>query len=218
MIEPQADATQGQSKTAPKVGSVRLPYSSKVTEATVTRWRRRWGEYVGAREPLLDIYVNGGEEFTVLSPARGVLTSMYAKEGQRVKTGEELGHITVDPSSPRPLPAGEQYSLEPAPAGGAEEEREERETPPEEEPRGATAPTADKKPSTPAGKVKVSFNLWPEEVTRLRDIAARRRTTVTAALQRAIADEVFLTAEMDKGAHVLLRYSTGEYREVIMHL
>jgi hypothetical protein len=68
----------------------------------------------------------------------------------------------------------------------------------------------------PRGKVKVSFNLWREEVDRLRRLAEGARTTKTAALQRAIADATFFAEETGRGARVLLRYPNGEYREVIM--
>jgi pyruvate/2-oxoglutarate dehydrogenase complex dihydrolipoamide acyltransferase (E2) component len=203
----------------------------------VIRWRKNWGQYVGAFEPLIEVRFDGVGDFVVRSPASGVLTELYTPPGTSVKVGQLLGQVTKDPTTPRALPPGEQYPLEPlaeleesdrpqhdAPSPDAddrasvESQADNPPLPPEADDQVGVDPTvASKKPSTPAGKVKVSFNLWPEEVARLRDIARRRRSTVTAALQRAIADEMFLTIETDKGAHVLLKYPGGEYREVIMH-
>jgi multidrug efflux pump subunit AcrA (membrane-fusion protein) len=124
------------------------------------------------------------------SPIAGTVAKLLVEAGRDVKPGTEVALIETDHASESTAPSD--------PGSTARQSR------------------PAKRPSTPSGKVKVSFNLWPDELDQLRGLASKTRTTVTAALQRAIADEVFLDDQISKGAQLLLRYPTGEYREVIM--
>jgi hypothetical protein len=71
------------------------------------------------------------------------------------------------------------------------------------------------KSSTPAGKVKASFNLLPEDVGSLRAMAQRLGTTVTHVLQRAIRDEKFVQDQLAKGNRFALIDQRGTAHEII---
>jgi len=62
--------------------------------------------------------------------------------------------------------------------------------------------------------VKVSFNLPKDELDGLRELATRRRVTVTQALRQAIATERFL-AEQPQGSKVFIEDPDGKMREVV---
>jgi hypothetical protein len=77
------------------------------------------------------------------------------------------------------------------------------------------APGRGPKSSVPAGKIKASFNLLPEDISSLRSMADRFGTTVTYILQRAIRDESFIRDELDKGNRFAIVDRHGTAREII---
>jgi hypothetical protein len=72
-----------------------------------------------------------------------------------------------------------------------------------------------RKSPTPAGKVKASFNLLPNEIDSLRAMAARLGTTVTNVLQRAIRDERFVQDQLARGNRFAVVDQKGSVREII---
>lgn len=64
-------------------------------------------------------------------------------------------------------------------------------------------------------KVKVSFNLNPDDVKVLKNIAAERGTSVTEVLRGAIALEQVAHDATRRGAHLLLR-DGGETTRVLI--
>jgi hypothetical protein len=71
------------------------------------------------------------------------------------------------------------------------------------------------KTSTPAGKVKASFNLLPEDIDSLRSMARQLGTTVTNVLQRAVRDERFIQEQLAEGRHFAVIDRKGTAREII---
>jgi hypothetical protein len=71
------------------------------------------------------------------------------------------------------------------------------------------------KSSTPGGKVKASFNLLPEDLGSLRELAARLGTTVTNVLERAIRDEHFVQEQLAAGHRFAIVDRDGTVREII---
>jgi hypothetical protein len=74
---------------------------------------------------------------------------------------------------------------------------------------------ARKSTSTPAGKVKASFNLLPEDLDLLRALARRHGTTVTNVLERAIRDEQFIQDQLAGGNRFAIVDREGTVREII---
>ena len=72
-----------------------------------------------------------------------------------------------------------------------------------------------RKGSTPAGKVKASFNLLPEELDVLRALAGRLGTTVTNVVERAIRDEHFVQEQLAAGNRFAIVDGDGAVREII---
>jgi hypothetical protein len=72
-----------------------------------------------------------------------------------------------------------------------------------------------RKSSTPAGKVKASFNLLPEDLAVLRVLAERLGTTVTNVLERAIRDEHFVQEQLAAGHRFAIVNRDGTVREII---
>lgn len=64
--------------------------------------------------------------------------------------------------------------------------------------------------------VKVTVNLPEDAVEAIREIAARRGTTVTEALRRAIESEKFLDQEIRNDSKILLEKADGSIRQVII--
>jgi hypothetical protein len=79
---------------------------------------------------------------------------------------------------------------------------------------GAGAAAA-RKGSTPAGKVKASFNLLPEDLGLLRALAGRLGTTVTNVLERAIRDEHFIQEQLADRKRFAIVERDGTVREII---
>jgi hypothetical protein len=99
---------------------------------------------------------------------------------------------------------------------GAELAREEAEQAREEaEQRLTELGHAVRKSSAPAGKVKASFNLLPEDIDSLRAMAQRLGTTVTYVLQRAIRDERFVRDMIAEGNRFDIVDRKGNRREII---
>jgi|SRR5215831_1030714 len=71
------------------------------------------------------------------------------------------------------------------------------------------------KSAAPAGKVKASFNLLPEDIDSLRAMAERLGTTVTSVLQRAIRDERFVQEQLTEGNRFAVVDRQGTVREII---
>jgi hypothetical protein len=65
-----------------------------------------------------------------------------------------------------------------------------------------------------AAMVKASFNLPREELEGLRELAKKRRVSVTQALRQAIATERFL-ADQPEGSKVFIEDPDGKMREVV---
>lgn len=79
---------------------------------------------------------------------------------------------------------------------------------------GETSPTSHKRP-TPAGKVKASFNLLPEDIDSLRAMAKQLGTTVTNVIQRSIRDERFIQDQLAEGNRFAVVDRKGTIREII---
>ena len=62
---------------------------------------------------------------------------------------------------------------------------------------------------------KVTFNLPNNELEALRSLAARRGSTVTSTLRKAIDTEVFLDEQERKGAKILIEEPNGTFSRVI---
>jgi predicted DNA-binding protein len=63
--------------------------------------------------------------------------------------------------------------------------------------------------------VKVSFNLAPEVVDVLKDLASKRGMTVTDVLRRAIGTEKFVQNEIDKGGKILVEEKDKSIKQVV---
>ena len=64
--------------------------------------------------------------------------------------------------------------------------------------------------------VKISVNLTEDAVEALKDLAAKRGTTVTEVLRRAISTEKYLDdVQRGEGAKVLLEDKKGQIRELV---
>lgn len=62
---------------------------------------------------------------------------------------------------------------------------------------------------------KVTVNLGDEVVAVLRDLAARRDTSLTDTLRRAIANEKFFQDELDQGSKILIEGRDRKTERVI---
>ena len=85
----------------------------------------------------------------------------------------------------------------------------------EEAAPGAEAAATRSKRSTPAGKVKASFNLLPGDIDSLRAMAGWLKTTVTNVVQRAIRDERFIQEQLAQGNRFAVVDREGTAREII---
>lgn len=63
--------------------------------------------------------------------------------------------------------------------------------------------------------VRLSANVPEDCYTALREMAARRCTTVTEVLRRAISDEAFIQERLESGARLLVEPREGPIREVV---
>ena len=64
--------------------------------------------------------------------------------------------------------------------------------------------------------VKISVNLTEDAVEALKDLAAKRGTTVTDVLRRAISTEKYLDhVQREEGAKVLVEDKKGRIRELV---
>jgi hypothetical protein len=77
------------------------------------------------------------------------------------------------------------------------------------------APSAGATSNEP-GIVKVSFNLPKDEADELRQLAARRNTTLTQTLRSALANEKLLRDEVDDDGKVLIETKRGRLKELIL--
>jgi len=79
----------------PKTVSISLPYLGEaVTEATVTAWFRKLGNYVVADEPLLAVSTDK-TDVELPSPASGYLTEILVDVDETVLIGTKLGLIEI---------------------------------------------------------------------------------------------------------------------------
>ncbi len=67
-----------------------------------------------------------------------------------------------------------------------------------------------------ANVVKVSFNLPKDEADELRQLAAKRNTTLTHTLRSALANEKLLRDEVEDDSKVLIENKRGRLRELIL--
>jgi hypothetical protein len=63
--------------------------------------------------------------------------------------------------------------------------------------------------------IKVSFNLPRDEFSALRELAARRNTTMTQTVRAALATEMFLQKQVDDGA-IILTSKGRQAQEIVM--
>lgn len=64
--------------------------------------------------------------------------------------------------------------------------------------------------------VKISVNLTEDAVEALKDLAAKRGTTVTDVLRRAISTEKYLDhVQREEGSKVLVEDKKGKIRELV---
>lgn len=68
----------------------------------------------------------------------------------------------------------------------------------------------------PPARVKVSFNLPPDELEQLRSLAERRSDTVTDTLRRAIALELLADQVARRGSKLLIADPDGNMREIVL--
>lgn len=62
---------------------------------------------------------------------------------------------------------------------------------------------------------RLSVNLAPEVAEALRDLARRRRVSVTEVVRQAISDEKYLQDAADDGAKILIQEEGRPLRELI---
>lgn len=80
------------------------------------------------------------------------------------------------------------------------------------------SPKARARRNTTLEVVKVSFNIPVQQYKDLDNLAASRGMTMTEALRRAIASEVFLQNEHDKGFRVIIENDEGDRRQLVMSI
>ena len=71
-----------------------------------------------------------------------------------------------------------------------------------------------KTPATPAGYVKVTFNLAAELYLTLKTLAENRGVTMTETLNQAIATEKYIDEHEQKGCQVLLEHPNGRFEQL----
>lgn len=64
--------------------------------------------------------------------------------------------------------------------------------------------------------VKVSFNIPAQQFEDLDNLAASRGVTMTEVLRRAIASEMFLQSEADKGRNIIIEDDNGKNRKQLI--
>jgi hypothetical protein len=63
--------------------------------------------------------------------------------------------------------------------------------------------------------VKISANLPRQTLNVLKDLAARRGTTVTEALRRAIETDSFLTTAEEEGSKILIQGRDKDVTQIV---
>lgn len=69
---------------------------------------------------------------------------------------------------------------------------------------------------TTTERVKVSFNLTPQEVERLKDLASKRGVTATDVLRRALATEFYIYDTYAEGGKLLIEEPGKPTRELVL--
>ena len=64
--------------------------------------------------------------------------------------------------------------------------------------------------------VKLSFNLPPEDVTTLRELASRRTTTMTGVILKGLSLLTYLQDAADKGGKILIEDRRGRLRQIVL--
>lgn len=77
------------------------PMGESISEATIARWLKHQGESVTMDEPLVELETDK-VTLEVSSPATGVLTDIFVKEGDTVNVGALIGRVT-EGDSPKSL-------------------------------------------------------------------------------------------------------------------
>lgn len=65
--------------------------------------------------------------------------------------------------------------------------------------------------------VKVSFNLPADELAALKELAKRRRVSVTQALRQAIADSKFIEDQMKVNNQLVVERPDGSRSDIVIH-
>jgi predicted transcriptional regulator len=65
--------------------------------------------------------------------------------------------------------------------------------------------------------IKASFNLPEEELAQLKELAEKRRVSVTQALRQAIADSSFIEQQVQEKNKLVVEKPDGTQREVSVH-
>jgi pyruvate dehydrogenase E2 component (dihydrolipoamide acetyltransferase) len=116
-----------------------------IAEGTVSKWMKKVGDRVERDEPLLEISTDKVDA-EIPSPAAGILTEVFANEGDTVAVNSVIGRIaaegeSTEPSGPPPASAPDPAAQESVQAAAPAPERAPAPAPqPEPQPEAAPAP------------------------------------------------------------------------------
>jgi 2-oxoglutarate decarboxylase len=84
---------------------VTLPeMGESVTEGSIVEWRKKVGEFIAEGDPIVDITTDK-VDVEVPAPASGVVTRLFAAEGETVAVGSVLAQIDTTKTAPEVKPA-----------------------------------------------------------------------------------------------------------------
>jgi hypothetical protein len=64
--------------------------------------------------------------------------------------------------------------------------------------------------------VKLSVNLPPEDVAVIRELSAKRSTTMTEVIRKSIGVQKYLQDAVDKGGKIFVEDRRGRLREIVL--
>jgi hypothetical protein len=64
--------------------------------------------------------------------------------------------------------------------------------------------------------VKLSVNLPPEDVAVIRELSAKRSTTMTEVIRKGIGLQKYLQDAIDKGGKIFVEDRRGRLREIVL--